>query len=251
MSWIGTKVRPAAPSLRSGEGASPPKVHCHRNSEVRNLTIRATADFAVPTTIGIAGWRLLRRNALARLTSKRQIDMSPHKMLKVPPEGLVTRHIFLDTSEYRSQNHDTTAKLLSNIGNLSARRKIQLHICEITRFEIYRQIREKYEGMYAKIRSYSSKLQVDYNKSGLNFDFRMPKNADDISGQWMLHFNNWLLRLSAIEHKALDIPIAAVFSKYLDRKPPFHNDGSKEFPDALVSMALEKWCFDEKSECTL
>jgi hypothetical protein len=47
------------------------------------------------------------------------------------------------------------------------------------------------------------------------------------------------------KHAASEISAKDIFESYFRREPPFDKQDSKEFPDAFVVMALDRWCQSE------
>jgi hypothetical protein len=156
-------------------------------------------------------------------------------------ECLVTRHVFIDTDIYRQLTHNIANPALRTWAKHIDDRKVVLHTTDITLHEVRRQLAEdvsarhrelsKIEKSFARWRHTASDLPATPS-----FD---PKKVAKRLGD---HFEQTLLsKWRAVHHRAMQVNAGMVFSDYFMRKPPFHKEGSKEFPDAFVVASLAEW----------
>jgi hypothetical protein len=156
-------------------------------------------------------------------------------------EGLVTRHVFLDTDIYRQLNHNTANPALRTLAKHIEDRKVVLHTTDITLQEVRRQIREDVLARHREL----SKIEKSLTRWRHSVS-SIPSTAE-FDGEYVArgvadHFESTLLRKwRVVHHRAMEIEAKKVFTDYFARKPPFHKEGSKEFPDAFVAASLAEW----------
>lgn len=161
------------------------------------------------------------------------------------PVGLETRHIFLDTEVYRSCGHNLNAKPMQVLGRYVTEGAFVLHTTDVTLREVRGQIGDMQRELANEANRVARQLQR-WNRRYRHAGDRLPvpvalEPADTDAAyrdfEWILRFD-WRAR----EHIAADLPTAPVLDRYFERQAPFDEKGSKEFPDALALLALEKWC---------
>lgn len=160
------------------------------------------------------------------------------------PESLVTRNVFLDTQVYRQLGHNPDNGLLQEFGKRVLEGGLVLHTSDITLAEIQRQLRE-FVGATGQA------LDAARNKLG-RWRHRHPKlvpddvpafDVDAVATAAFEKMQNAIVReWGAIGHRAMEIAPIDIFKDYFARRPPFAASESKEFPDAFVLKALERWC---------
>ena len=162
--------------------------------------------------------------------------------------GLQTHHVFLDTQVYHSQGHNPASPLLTALAEQLAADRLVLHITDITLAEIERQLKDfvgetdlavkKARKLFGRWRKRLPKLLPhdlpDFDSSAIAAA-AFKSFYDAISRQWKV-----------VEHDATNVAAFEIFQAYFRRDAPFEKIGSKEFPDAFVLRALEKWCVDNK-----
>lgn len=160
--------------------------------------------------------------------------------------GLKTRHVFLDTEVYRRYGHNLNDKVLQRLLRLTKEHISTLHITDITREEIRRQLSD----MSAEVAQAVNKG----NRSLRNWRFvrsrhlgnePVPADVDaaDLATEAVRDFDiTMTTEWRPKRHDALNLPAKHVFDAYFRRDPPFDKPDSKEFPDAFVVAALDKWC---------
>jgi hypothetical protein len=166
--------------------------------------------------------------------------------------GLKTRNVFLDTQVYRQYGHNLNAKVLQSLLTQLNDRQCTLHITDITRAEIERQIGELAAEVSQSVNKGTKELRrwnsrFQHKTSGVQAPrddvdpAEMKKNA---VSDFNFIFHSW----NPVNHAALKIDPKTVFDAYFRRDPPFDHADSKEFPDAFVIAALDQWCTKEKQQ---
>ncbi|MBI2799303.1 MAG: DUF4935 domain-containing protein [Gammaproteobacteria bacterium] len=167
---------------------------------------------------------------------------SEQATLDVQP--LETRHIFIDTQQYRQANFDLERETFKALGEHIEAGRLVLHITNITLAEIDRQLEEYASTVAAGVAKTRAQMKLLKHRAPIAIGQRPSKVdakslADDLSKTFRdTAFDRWL----ATEHDATSISAFDVFKAYFARKPPFAKEGSKEFPDAFVISKLDAWC---------
>jgi len=163
--------------------------------------------------------------------------------------GLKTRHVFLDTQVYRQYGHNLNTKVLRSLLQQVQDHVFTLHITDITKSEIERQIGElAIEAAQAINKGNKERHRWEARSA---WPTHQQKTSGDVSAEDMKRrgiqdFNIGLARdWRPTEHRALDISPKELFEKYFAREPPFEKADSKEFPDAFVIAALDRWCVEK------
>lgn len=162
------------------------------------------------------------------------------------PSRLVTNHVFLDTDVYRQLGHNSDSPVLSTLNDRIEDSGIVLHIADVTFEEIRRQLHEyvaettvamaaarKQFGRWRKRHPEIVKADIPEFDASAVAEAAFTRLRDRIRYDW-----------NAQVHEAMAVPASEVFGDYFGRRPPFVAKDSKEFPDAFVLKALERWCRD-------
>jgi hypothetical protein len=158
--------------------------------------------------------------------------------------ALVTHHVFLDTQVYRAHAHNPDSPPLLALRDHIAADRLILHITDITLAEIERQLGElageATAAMKKARRQFGGwKKRLPKAVKGDLPDFDQAVVAEAAFKQFRKRMQeDW----RAVDHAATAVAAVDVFRDYFRRKPPFENQGSKEFPDAFVVRSLEDWC---------
>jgi hypothetical protein len=161
--------------------------------------------------------------------------------------GLKTRHVFLDTEVYRRYGHNLKHKVLQALLKLTKDHVCTLHITDITLQEIERQITESAREMVQNVNKGNRQLRNWFAVWAVRYS-KTPAIADDLDpadlADMALREFRYALTVdwSPTRHDALNVPARDIFNVYFRREPPFDSRDSKEFPDAFVVMALNRWC---------
>ena len=162
------------------------------------------------------------------------------------PVGLETRHIFLDTEVYKSCGHNLNAKPMQILGRYVADGAFVLHTTDVTLREVRRQIGDMERDLANEANKVDRQLQRWNRRYRLARDrlpVREPLEPSEGGGaayrdfEWTVG-HDWKARV----HAAADLPMGRVLDRYFERRVPFDEKGSKEFPDAIALLALENWC---------
>jgi hypothetical protein len=165
------------------------------------------------------------------------------KHFQTPPDGLQTHHIFLDTEVYRQLGHNPDSPPLKALADHITANGLVLHTTDITLAEIRRQLRE-FVGKTEVAMSQARKQLGRWQKRHPHLvPVGVPEfDSDAVAQAAYEHFDSAATRWNVKRHIATDIPALQIFQKYFARQQPFASQDSKEFPDAFVVRALEKWC---------
>lgn len=166
--------------------------------------------------------------------------------------GLRTRNVFLDTELYRSHAHNLRTKMMKLLGNYVADGIFLLHVTDVTLREVRRQISTMEREMTNRANKVSKELAI-WNTRYRSDHHHLPvpdrlSETSDPSRAY-LDFERTLCHdWNAKKHRAADLSIGSVLDQYFERRAPFDREGSKEFPDAIALLVLEKWCL-QTQEC--
>lgn len=162
--------------------------------------------------------------------------------------GLKTRHVFLDTQVYRMYGRNLNTKVLQSFLKQITNHVCTLHITDITKMEIHRQIGELSVEAAQAINKGNKELRRWQSRSVWQ---TKPQKTDDevdagdLATSAIRDFSVAMgMSWNVVEHRALEMPPKEIFEAYFNREPPFDKADSKEFPDAFVVAALDKWCTD-------
>ena len=160
--------------------------------------------------------------------------------------GLKTRHVFLDTQVYRQYGHNLNAKVLQSLLKQIKNGVCTLHITDITRMEIRRQLDEMAVDVAQSVNKANKDMRRWKARSVWPAKSEPPAydvSAKDLAESAIRDFNvGMMMNWEAESHDALNISPKEVFEAYFRRDPPFEKADSKEFPDAFVIAALDQWC---------
>ena len=160
--------------------------------------------------------------------------------------GIETRNVFLDTEVYRSENHRLDTKLMKVLGQYVLDGILALHTTDVTLREISRQLADMERGLAKRANKVAQELS-DWNRRYRHHRHRLavpdrlcrpaePTNAYRDFERTLRR--NW----QAKEHESSSLSIGPILDRYFSRRAPFDMQGSKEFPDAIALLVLEKWC---------
>ena len=160
--------------------------------------------------------------------------------------GLKTRHIFLDTEVYRRYGHNLNDKVLQRLLQLTKDHISTLHITDITLEEIKRQLGDM-AAEVAQAVNKGNRLLGNWRSVRSRYSGNEPAPADvdggALANDAVRDFDYTMkIEWEPKRHDALTLPAKDVFDAYFRRDPPFDKPDSKEFPDAFVVAALDKWC---------
>lgn len=161
------------------------------------------------------------------------------------PEGLQTHHIFLDTEVYRQLGHNPDTPPLKTLSGHIESSGLVLHTTDITLAEIRRQLRE-FVGKTGQAMTAARKQLGRWRKRhGDLVPLDVPQfDEEAVALAAYEKFDQAMWGWGANRHRATDVPALEIFQRYFQRRQPFAGQDSKEFPDAFVVRALEKWCED-------
>ena len=160
--------------------------------------------------------------------------------------GLKTRHVFLDTEVYRRYGHNLNDRVLRTLLKLTKDHVCTLDITDITSAEIVRQIGDLATEVAQAVNKGNRQLK---NWRAVRAWHSTPEKVlDDVDAANLakdaVRQFNYLMNVEwePTKHNALGIAPKDIFKSYFRRDPPFDKKDSKEFPDAFVVMALDRWC---------
>ena len=160
--------------------------------------------------------------------------------------GLETRDVFLDTEVYRRYGHNLNDRILQTLLKLTKDHVCTLHITDITLSEIMRQlgdlaieVAQVVNKSNRQLRNWRAVRAWHSKQQGALEDLDVANLTQDAISQF-----NYLMTVDwqPTKHIASEIPAKDIFESYFRREPPFDKQDSKEFPDAFVVMALDRWC---------
>jgi PIN domain len=166
--------------------------------------------------------------------------------------GLKTRHVFLDTDVYRRYGHNLEDKVMQRLFQLTRDHVCTLHITDIMVEEIKRQITDMASEVAQAVNK-ANRLLRNWNKVRLSH-VKAPKVPDDVVAATIAKEGADNFEFALIHqwepkrHDALKIPAKDIFDSYFKRLPPFDKVDSKEFPDAFIVAALDRWCQTEQQK---
>jgi hypothetical protein len=166
---------------------------------------------------------------------------STRKKLAAP---LQTHHVFLDTQVYRKLGHNPKSPPLVALQEQIEAGRIILHMTDITLAEIERQLRDYVAEAAQAVKAARKQVGIWKKRLPKTVSQELPVFDQDAVAKKAF----WRFRKSCTEdwqsrqHVATAVSAFDVFQSYFRRDPPFHGQGSKEFPDAFVVRALENWC---------
>lgn len=164
------------------------------------------------------------------------------KEMAVPP--LETHHVFLDTQVYRRLGHNPDSPPLITLQQRIEAGRLVLHMTDITLSEIGRQLSDHVGEASQSVKAARMKVGIWNKRLSETTSQDLPKfDHDVVSKKVFQYFQKACTeRWQAKWHDATAVPAVDIFRGYFRRDPPFHEVGSKEFPDAFVVRALERWC---------
>jgi hypothetical protein len=165
--------------------------------------------------------------------------------------GLQTRHVFLDTEVYRQYAHNLNIPPLQSFLALIKDHVFTLHITDITKSEIERQIRELATEVAQKMNKANRGLRLWRSRSRWRpaaDDDIQDVDASTLATQGIRDFQMAMsMDWHPQEHLALGLSATSIFRRYFAREAPFDHADSKEFPDAFVVEVLDQWCKNQSA----
>jgi hypothetical protein len=164
--------------------------------------------------------------------------------------GLQTRHVFLDTEVYRQYGHNLNIRPLQSFLALIKDHIFTLHITDITKLEIERQIRELAAEVAQNMNRANKGLRLWRSRSRWRpaDDDIKDVDASALATQGIRDFQMAMsMDWHPQEHGALGLSAAPIFGRYFAREAPFDHTDSKEFPDAFVVEVLDQWCKNQSA----
>jgi PIN domain len=173
------------------------------------------------------------------------IATSPNNTSEV---GLKTRHVFLDTEVYRRFGHNLNAKVLQTLLKQIKDHVCTLHTTDITLSEIKRQLGDMaletaqvVNKGNKELRRWQARTQAPWSTGPQKVIADVDPTTLAVDAVHQFDFalaNAWPMT----KHEALSVAPKDIFDLYFRRAPPFDKTDSKEFPDAFVVAALDRWC---------
>jgi hypothetical protein len=160
------------------------------------------------------------------------------------------RKVFIDTSEFVSNNFDYSNSKFMAILERCRDGQIVVGLPSITR----REMEINLENSVSKAMQALSKARPDARvlRTLPSSEFKSlfsPSTQDQLFSELVGSLNTYLDNCNVEDISLENISIQYVFDLYFNKKPPF-DDGKKkaEFPDAFALAALEKWGDEDYSE---
>ena len=127
-----------------------------------------------------------------------------------------------------------------------------LHTTDVTLREVRRQFSNMERDMTNRANKVSKELAIwntRYRSDHHHLPVPNPLSAPSDPSRAFLDFNRTLCHdWNAQKHLAADLSVGLVLDQYFEGRAPFDREGSKEFPDAIALLVLEKWCL-QTQEC--
>ncbi len=161
------------------------------------------------------------------------------------PVGVESRHVFLDTEVFRSCAHDLSAKPMQILGRYVEDGVFVLHTTDVTLREARRQIGEAERELANEVDKVARRVERWNRRYRHARDrFPVPESIEPSEGGAAYRQFARIVRhdWNAHVHAAADLRAGPVLDRYFERRAPFDDRGSKEFPDAFALLALEGWC---------
>lgn len=158
--------------------------------------------------------------------------------------GLVSRHVCLDTECFRRFGHSLNDPALKLLGEHFQTGRLSFHWTDLTGREISGQIREIAEKFHVALNRLRRTFRHwEERIPGMTFGKVEDVNKDQLVAKTLQAFGDTIKDWNPTIHKAMDHAARPIFDLYFGKKPPFDTAKTrKEFPDAFVIAALEKWC---------
>ena len=160
--------------------------------------------------------------------------------------GLETRNLFLDTEVFSSQDYKLDTKLMKILGQYVADGVFVLHTTDVTLREVNRKLADMEKRLTKRANRVAEELndwnsRYRYSRHRLAVPDRLSRPAPPT--QAYRDFQRTLRHDWQTEvHCSANLYIGPVLDQYFSGRAPFDTQGSKEFPDAIALLALEKWC---------
>lgn len=160
-------------------------------------------------------------------------------------------YIFIDTSVFQQECFFKNTGRVSKLFNLAKDGYIRILLPIITEKEWLKHFREQAE-FNLKSREIERKLELlGHNESASEFlkQYNILLDSFDVSREIENNFKMYISHdgIIRIDYSFFEDAIAGVFDKYFKQEKPFGSGGkAKEFPDAFVLAALEKYAKKNK-----
>lgn len=160
-------------------------------------------------------------------------------------------YIFIDTSVFQQECFFKNTGRVSKLFNLARDGYIRILLPIITEKEWLKHFREQAE-FNLKSREIERKLELlGHNESASEFlkQYNILLDSFDVSREIENNFKTYISHdgIIRIDYSFFEDEIAGVFDKYFKQEKPFGSGGkAKEFPDAFVLAALEKYAKKNK-----
>ena len=127
-----------------------------------------------------------------------------------------------------------------------------LHTTDVTLREVRRQIGDMEREIMNSANEVSKRLRIwntRYRSDQHHLPVPDPLSEPSDPSRAYLDFERTLCHdWDAQKHRTADLSVGLVLDQYFERRGLFEKESSKEFPDAIVLLVLQKWCL-QTQEC--
>lgn len=157
-------------------------------------------------------------------------------------------NVFIDTSIFYNVGFSYNGKVLKKIEWIASMGAIKLHITDITKKEVEKNMLECHSNALKAIKKLKKDTVILRNLEDIVINKIYEKDFLENSFQLLLKkFNEFLDNSKANVISSNNVSINKIFDNYFNMKPPFgHGNKKAEFPDAFIIESLELWCIENK-----
>lgn len=157
--------------------------------------------------------------------------------------GLRTRHVLIDSSVYIRFHAGLESRLFLDLKQAVRDFGLSIHCNDLIIFEVGRWLIEQVEIIASEQRKLSRKID-SWNKrfpSGTPLETPNLDQASAGSKALEIFSSSLEKEFNTKSHLVADIDIERILDRYKTLSPPFHQRGSKEFPDAIIIESIRTW----------
>jgi hypothetical protein len=155
-----------------------------------------------------------------------------------------TQHVFVDTEAFVRANFQYASGPLHRLAALAKKKRITLHLTEITIQEVMAKIAENLVEIRRAAKAFRKTGRILRNSTHpFSKTVFQEFEKETIEAELVDQFNHYLQESHTNVISIANSDVNTIFRRYFGGEPPFGEGKKKhEFPDAFVLASLEKWC---------
>ena len=149
--------------------------------------------------------------------------------------------VFLDTNIYDATNYSFRNDLFMQMRNYAESGMLEMQICSVVKNEVCRHIKKKIKGTVKNLNQILSSRDLQLFRTLSEYEYKMETASPS---EWvdraLYEFDCLLKDCNAEEITVNGIDVEGVLDDYFEMRYPFETAKKEEFPDAIITRAIEQ-----------